>query len=189
MYHKMNKLIVTIILFFLLYIDKANSLIESEVFPEMVYQSALEEGNIETIKMYLELGQSPTKLNKKDLNPLAYAIKNNSVEMINLLIENKAKINDTFLDKTSLLMYCVMLEKNSLINVIIENGINIDLQDSLGRTALMIAVEKENLDAIKKILFHKPDIKATDFSGNSIFDHSKYVRDRKVKELINSLNF
>lgn len=185
----MLKLKVILIVLSIFAFSKTYALIESEVFPELVYQSALNEGNLEVIEMYLELGQSSTRINKKDLIPLAYAVKNNSKKMIDLLLKYDADINDTFLDKTSLLMYSIMLNRNNLIEYLIKKGVDINLQDGIGRTALMIAIEKENLIAVKTILKQNPQLDITDFSGNSIFEYVKFIRDRKIKNLVKSLEF
>lgn len=182
-----SNVIFIILLFF--GFDKVFALVESEVFPGLVYQSALEEGNIEVIEKYLELGQSSNKKNKYNLIPLAYAVKNNSKKMIDLLIKNGANINNVFLDKTSILMYCVMLDKNNLIDYVIEKGVDINLQDGLGRTALMIAIEKENRTAVEKIIKKNPNMEITDFSGNSIFEYINFIRDRKIKNLVEKFKF
>ena len=54
----MNKLIVFIVFYLFLFKTHTYALIESDVFPKLVYQSALEEGNIEIIKKYLDLNHS-----------------------------------------------------------------------------------------------------------------------------------
>ena len=109
--------------------------------------------------------------------------------MIDLLIKNDANINNVFLDKTSILMYCVMLDKNNLIDYVIEKGVDINLQDGLGRTALMIAIEKENRIAVEKIIKKNPNMEITDFSGNSIFEYINFIRDRKIKNLVEKFKF
>ena len=47
----------------------------------------------------------------------------------------------------------------------------------------MIAIERENVELVKEILKFGPDIELTDYSGQSIFDYLKFVRNRELKKL------
>ncbi len=179
----MNKLIFFYICFFFIYNTSLNALVESEVFPELVYRSALKEGNIDVIRQHLDLGHSSTKLDGKKLSPMAYAVKNESIVMMELLLKYKANINGEFLDKITPLTYSVLLEKDKLIEFLIKNGSDINHQDNIGRTALMIAIERENITIVQKLLEYKPDLSQTDFSGKDIYDYIQYIRKPQLKEL------
>ena len=179
----MRMLTLFILFQFIFFISPSYSLIESEAFPELVYASALEEGNLEVTEQYLEMGHSSTKIDSSGLNPIAYAIQNNSIDMIDLLIEYKADIKATFLEKTTPLIYSVLLEKVDLIDHLMVKGSEINFQDNIGRTALMIAVERENVGIVKKLLKYGPDIGITDFSGKSVLDYLFFVRKREIKKL------
>ena len=179
----MRKLTLFILLQLAFFISPSYSLIESEAFPELVYASALKEGNIEVTEQYLEMGHSSTRMDSSDLIPLAYAIQNNSLAMIDLLIKYKADVKAIFLERTTPLIYSVLLEKTDLIDPLIEKGSEINFQDNLGRTAIMIAVERENIRMVKKLLKHSPDLEITDFSGKSVYDYLDFVRKREIKKL------
>ena len=179
----MRKLTLFILLQYIFFISPSYSLIESEAFPELVYGSALKEGNLEVMEAYLEMGHSSTKIDSSGLNPLAYAIQNNSIEMIDLLIKYKADVEDTFLEKTTPLIYSVLLEKIDLIDHLMDKGSEINFQDNIGRTALMIAVERENIGIVKKLMKYDPDIGITDFSGKNVLDYLSFVRKREIKKL------
>ncbi len=185
----MNKLIVFIVLLLFLLKTHTYGLIESDVFPKLVYQSALEEGNIEIIKKYLDLNHSANVIDDKGLTPLAYAIKNNNADIIELLIEYKADINGKLLDKLSPLIYAVMLNKKNLIEFLVENGANINYQDSIGRTATMVAVEKNHVECLKNLLKLKPDLELSDYSGKDVYEYASFSRNLTIKSLIAKKNF
>ena len=179
----MKKLLFFAVLIFYLSSVPVDAIIESEVFPELVFSSALKENNIEVVEKLLESGQSSNNLDSDKLTPLAYAVKNSSLDMVDLLIKYRAEINLAFLDKTTPLLYASLLEKKDMIEILIDKGARIDDQDNLGRTSLMIAVERENLELVKEILKFGPDKELTDYSGQSIFDYLKFVRNRELKKL------
>jgi ankyrin repeat protein len=81
------------------------------------------------------------------------------------------------------LIYSVLLEKIDLIDPLIEKGSKINFQDRLGRTAIMIAVERENIGIVKKLLKYNPDTEIADFSGKSVYDYLAFVRKREIKKL------
>ena len=178
-------------LFFIFYLliesSFTHAIDESDVFPELVYKSALKDGNLDKISFYLELGHSSTDKDSENIIPLGYAVKNNSREMINILIKYDALINAQFLDKLTPLAYAVVLSRENLIDILVKHGGNLNSQDDVGRTPLMIAIEKNDLGCVKEILKYKFDKEINDYAGNTIFDYLLYSRNDEIKRLINLL--
>ena len=73
------------------------------------------------------------------------------------------------------------------IDDIINAGVNINSQDKLGRTALMISIETRNFEAVQVLYKKKIDITMTDFGGKTIFDYAEKCRDNRIKSLINEI--
>ena len=119
--------------------------------------------------------------------PLAYALKNDDLKMFKLLLKNGADPNVMILNKTSLLTYYVTNMKSRLIVEIIDSGCNINSQDKLGRTALMMAIQSTNFEAVKTLSKIKIDDELTDFSGKTILDYAENSRDKRMFDLINEL--
>ena len=92
------------------------------------------------------------------------------------------------MDGNSHLIFYISNKRFKLINKIINSGANINFQDRIGRTALMNAIERENLSAIN-ILIKKNDLELTDYSGKSIFDYAKKSRDQSIKSLFSDRDF
>ena len=53
---------------------------ESDVFPELVYWSAVKKGNLEKIQFYLDSGYSSSNTDNDNMTPLAYSVKNSNKE-------------------------------------------------------------------------------------------------------------
>ena len=77
--------------------------------------------------------------------------------------------------------------KSRLIVEIIDSGCNINSQDKLGRTALMMAIQSTNFEAVKILSKIKIDDELTDFSGKTILDYAEKSRDKRMFDLINEL--
>ena len=77
--------------------------------------------------------------------------------------------------------------KSRLIVEIIDSGCNINSQDKLGRTALMMAIQSTNFEAVKTLSKINIEDELTDFSGKTILDYAKNSRDKRMFDLINEL--
>ncbi len=162
---------------------------ESDIFPELVYWTALKKGNYDKVSFYLESGFSSSTPDNNGMTPLAYGIKSNNKKIIELLLEYDADIEGIFLNKMTPLLYAAYLNRFELIPFLIENNANVNKQDNLGKTALMIAIEKEFPNTVKQIINTgiNPDI--SDYAGNTIFDYLKFTRNQEIIFLISQTRF
>ena len=67
--------------------------LESDVFPELVYWSAVRSGELNKIKSFLQNGYNPDKVDGSKLAPIFYAVKIGNPEMIRILMSHKAKVD------------------------------------------------------------------------------------------------
>ena len=173
---------------------KLISLDDSDIFVDSVFLSAVKKSNYDKVMNMIEEGLSSNvkkisinALDSEKMVPLAYALKNDDLKMFKLLLKNGADPNVMILNKTSLLTYYVTNMKSRLIVEIIDSGCNINSQDKLGRTALMMAIQSTNFEAVKTLSKIKIDDELTDFSGKTILDYAKKSRDKRMFDLINEL--
>ena len=173
---------------------KLISLDDSDIFVDSVFLSAVKKSNYDKVMNMIEEGLSSNvkkisinALDSEKMVPLAYALKNDDLKMFKLLLKNGADPNVMILNKTSLLTYYVTNMKSRLIVEIIDSGCNINSQDKLGRTALMMAIQSTNFEAVKTLSKIKIDDELTDFSGKTILDYAKNSRDKRMFDLINEL--
>ena len=173
---------------------KLISLDDSDIFVDSVFISAVKKSNYDKVMNMIEEGLSSNEkkisinaLDSEKMVPLAYALKNDDLKMFKLLLKNGADPNVMILNKTSLLTYYVTNMKSRLIVEIIDSGCNINSQDKLGRTALMMAIQSTNFEAVKTLSKIKIDDELTDFSGKTILDYAEKSRDKRMFDLINEL--
>ena len=173
---------------------KLISLDDSDIFVDSVFLSAVKKSNYDKVMNMIEEGLSSNvkkisinALDSEKMVPLAYALKNDDLKMFKLLLKNGADPNVMILNKTSLLTYYVTNMKSRLIVEIIDSGCNINSQDKLGRTALMMAIQSTNFEAVKILSKIKIDDELTDFSGKTILDYAEKSRDKRMFDLINEL--
>ena len=173
---------------------KLISLDDSDIFLDSVFLSAVKKSNYDKVMNMIEEGLSSNvkkisinALDSEKMVPLAYALKNDDLKMFKLLLKNGADPNVMILNKTSLLTYYVTNMKSRLIVEIIDSGCNINSQDKLGRTALMMAIQSTNFEAVKTLSKINIDDELTDFSGKTILDYAKNSRDERMFDLINEL--
>merc|ERR1712185_287435 len=107
--------------------------------------------------------------------------------MFFLLIENKANLNMTILNKISYLIYSVLISRENFVPLLVKNGANINFQDQIGRTALMIAVEENNLSAVIELLKFDNNLGINDYSGKTVFDYAELSRVPQIKKILSSL--
>ena len=99
---------------------------------------------------------------------------------------NGADTKQMILNRSSLLIFYVSMNRHLLIEDLIKTGIDLDFQDKLGMTVLMHSIEKKT-NAINILIKYKVDKEITDFS-ETIFDYSDLSRNLLIKRLIQSLD-
>ena len=77
----------------------------------------------------------------------------------------------------------------NLIEILVEKGANINYQDSIGRTATMVAVEKDHVECLKNLLKLKPDLGLSDYSGKDVYEYASFSRNLTIKSLFAKKNF
>jgi ankyrin repeat protein len=138
---------------------------------------ACKKGKAETIKFLIESGADLKRLNLEGKIPyLSFVIENvkgdkKALELANLLIEKGAHINT----KTNppLIAAC-LYGKEEIIKLLIENGADVNLQDSFKRTPLCIILERAKddeaaLELVKLLIEKKVNCNTPDDRKQSPF--------------------
>tara|TARA_B100000963_G_C22597381_1_gene658538 strand:- start:1302 stop:1877 length:576 start_codon:yes stop_codon:yes gene_type:complete len=166
----------------------SSGLDDSDILIDRVFITAVKKKNYQKVEEMLDNDAAVNYQDSKNLGALAYALENDDKRMFELLIANGADSKQKILNKSSLLIYYVSMNRYLLIEDLIKTGIDLNFQDRLGMTALMHSIEKENINAINILLKYEVDNDLTDFSGKTIFDYSNLSRNLLVKRLIKSLH-
>ena len=184
----------TLFLFFLGHFSLIYSFEDSDIFLDSVFLSAVKNSNHEKVRNILEESFSNSEkkieidfLDAKKMNALSYSLKNDDFKMYEILTEYGANVNKKVLNGQTILIYYISTEKTQLLKKIIESGCNLNAQDKLGRSSIMVAIESLNDHAVKVLSEYEFDITLTDYSGNTIYEYLDKIRNVGKKNLYKNL--
>ena len=83
----MKFFVISLSFIILFFNNIAHSVDDSDVYPKMVYWSALKKGNLQKVSEMLEKGMSPNISDVSGMIPLAYAVGSNNKELITMLVK------------------------------------------------------------------------------------------------------
>lgn len=119
-------------------------------------------------KMLLIKGAKVDDKTELQNTALKYAVSYDQLEIVKILIKNKANIHDKYEKGTTLLMKTINGNKNnlSIAKLLIEKGIKVDEKDKYGGTAFMYAAAYGNyIDLLKLLLKNGADVNSVAKGG------------------------
>ncbi len=131
---------------------------------------------IDTVMLLLERGADVRAKDAGGHNALSYMIQNGHGDysaIASALIERGAdvrvvgKSRDS--GRTPILIDAARHAADVVVSKMLERGVNVETQDSWGRTALMIAVEAESLATVTQLLENGANVNARDDEGKTPF--------------------
>lgn len=158
--------------------------LESDIFPELVYITAVRDGDVEKVEGFLERGYDVNKVDGKGLTPLFYAAKNGSVDMTKTLLKYRANINfkDRF-GNTPLVWACERGHMD-VAEILLEAGSDIDIQNRNGFTPLMRAIEARQTRIVDFLIEKGSDLTLQDFTGRDIQVLADNGRNRYIQKIV-----
>jgi hypothetical protein len=128
---------------------------------------AIDNGIKEHITFYAEHGADIYAADKSGLTPLDRAIKSNSLEIFQTLI-NEKNVNSKDSNGNTPLHIAIMQDAPMpFLNYLIDNGADVNARNSSGDSVLLMAAQKNKKDAGELLLQHGADIFATNTENNS----------------------
>ncbi|EAY02659.1 hypothetical protein TVAG_253100 [Trichomonas vaginalis G3] len=124
---------------------------------------------------------------QKDEYPLIKSIFTNQIELSRYLISHGANVNIKDFSGQSALHYAVRspIYSKDAIQVLIENGADINSQNSHGDTALMLSLQQQKLYLLKMLLdYNKYNFGLFDQSGMNIIDKASFLGNNEAIELL-----
>jgi len=129
---------------------------------------AIRFGDIEAVRFLLQNGADVNLPDSKGCTPLITAITYENLEIANLIATFKPSVNLRNYNGVSALMEAAGWNmQGEVLQYLIENGAKLDLEDELGNTAFMIALENNNLEFAELLLNLGADINYQDNVGNT----------------------
>jgi ankyrin repeat protein len=158
--------------------------LESDLFPELVYMSAIREGDVEKVESFLERGYDVNKVDGKGLIPLFYAAKDGNMDMTETLLKHRANTNfkDSF-GNTPLVWACERGHRE-VAEILIEAGADINIQNRSGFTPLMRAVEAGQREIVEFLIEKGSDLTLQDYTGRDIQSLADNGRSRYIQKIV-----
>ena len=143
-----------------------------------------QDGNHEGLVSLLDQGIDVDTRDSAGNKPLIYAVMSGSLTTVNLLLENGSRVNDGGGGSTALHVACGMGHLDVAIRLI-ESGANVNAQDKVGNTPLMMAIYMDKPSLVKLLVDHSADFSIANNRGQLPVD----AADRKGnKEVLQALD-
>ena len=151
--------------------------------------------NIAITELLIEKGADIEAKDDDGINALVYAASFNNEEMVKFLLEKGADANTvceiknehTDISPTPL-MNAVYNGNTNIINMLLENGADINYTTDYGMTALMMAASFNQFEAAKVLLENNADTSITDEYGRTALDLAKSEDYKDIVELLEKYN-
>ena len=152
-----------------------------------MYTSA--KGDTETVEKMIKEGAGGAfdsrffDSNHIGLTPLMLASINGSLEVVKVLLENKAAINATTEDGQTALIHASRNGHLEIVKLLLENGAEVDVRDENGQAALLFAAENGFYKIVELLLANGADVEACYDNWSAILGASRNGH-LKVVELL-----
>ena len=149
-----------------------------------IYRLAIQEENIEMVRLLLENGANIDQTDELGNTPLFITAYKGNIGMVNLLLEKGAKIDQATKLGHNPLLIAANKEDTEMVKLLLEYGADINHQDNEGFTALHLAALKGRTEMVKLLLEYGADINRQDNSGKTPL---LFAVDKKNIEMLNLL--
>nr|XP_043891985.1 putative ankyrin repeat domain-containing protein 20A2 [Solea senegalensis] len=128
------------------------------------FYTAASKGNLTKLRK-LAAKKDITQLNKLTSDALHVACARGHVDVVQFLIERKAKLNQCDSENRSALMKAVQSQHEQCVGMLLENHAEPNLVDNKGNTALHLAANIPSVPIASLLLHHKANINAQNKKG------------------------
>jgi ankyrin repeat protein len=129
---------------------------------------AVSHGHSEITALLLQHGADPNSVDAFGITPLLAAIAKRRLDLVQLLLQYKAKVNasTTVLQQTPLFL-AILSEQVDMVQLLIEHGADVSVQDPRGCTPLFMAISKNQTAMVHLLLKHGADTDTKNWMGSS----------------------
>jgi ankyrin repeat protein len=117
---------------------------------------AIKSGNLAEVKNLIQSGVEfdtlQFKIEYNSYTVLTWAAANDHIEIVELLLEKGANVNQARQDGKTALMLAILFGKIQIIELLLEKGANVNQADQYGDTALIEAAANGNIEIVKLLL-------------------------------------
>jgi len=147
---------------------------------------ACEDGYELKVNVFLDYGDDLNLVDSYDNTPLLYACTYNRINVVKILLQNpKTDINIKCCQSRVTPFLCAAYNKNAdMINLLLDNGANINACDSNGASALFNLCRDDNIEIYRLLLDRHINVKIQDKSGMTILHQIALTNQKELAELI-----
>lgn len=137
---------------------------------QSLFFKAAKLGHKETLKKGLNTENIDVQHDRSGYTLLCFACANNQIDVVKLLLANKAEVNTQTREfGYSALMLAILNGHESVVNLLLtQSQIDLTLMDYKGNNALMLAVTSGQTSMVEKLV-HKSDVSHVNSEGNTVF--------------------
>lgn len=141
-------------------------------------------GTVEQAKEYLKTNPKAFNVvNDDGYSPLTLACYRGNNEVAKLLIETGSDINGISKMGTPL-MACIVKGNNEIAKLLIDKKADVNVSDANGTTALIYAVQFQNVTVLKLLIDSKADKSHKDKEGKTAFEYAVFSGDEPIINLL-----
>lgn len=123
--------------------------------------------HIELLDAHFRRIASKDSIRLRDRSPLLWAVQNNSVDRVKLLLDAGANIQSRDDRGQTSLWWAVEKSNVAMVKLLLDRGANVELKDKKDRTPLHWAVQKGKVDIVKQLLNANANIESKDDNGET----------------------
>ena len=140
------------------------------IFAQKELFDAVEKGNQDIVKSYIEAGVSPNTKDKKGYSLMLHAIIQNQKDITSYLLENGADVNMICepCGQANYLITATIYEHFEIAYMLIDKGININTSTDDGMTPLHYAIMGNEFNLTKKLIHLGADLSVLSKKGNNL---------------------
>jgi ankyrin repeat protein len=148
------------------------------------FQAALQRGDVEQVKLFLDAGVSINHHFENDLgSPLSIAVSHNKCALALFLTVAGANVNMRLNQGYTALHWAAFFGFTEMANVLLKQGALIDVQEANGNTPLMLAITRRYTAMVYLLLMHGADRKLGNNKGSPL-DHARRLGAKEIVAML-----
>jgi ankyrin repeat protein len=145
---------------------------------------ACRKGDTTEILIMIEINPDTVNVsNEGGFTPLILASYRNQIQVVELLLNYKVKINSASGEGTALMGACFK-GNLEIVHLLLEHGADVNIPNELGTTCLMYAILGQNIDLVRILLKNGADKDVKEKSGKTAFDYANQGKSEAIRELL-----
>jgi ankyrin repeat protein len=142
-------------------------------------------GDIDSVREYIDTGDDINAVDINIFNPIITAIDNNRPEILKLLLDRGATVDnpDAIMSPVNM---AAMNGFPGMVEMLYDHGADLNRKSHTGKTALMFAIRNMEDDIAVFLINHGADVDIVDNEGHNAYDYAKFRHNEKMMELVKS---